>query len=607
MRRIWLALNHAGMALFVFVTLTGLFLWRTGSLHVGAAKAALPPGHSLDDGHGHGAHAGHGDAEEEPHAETGHDHGAEWCAEHDVPEAACTQCDPTLVAAFKAKGDWCGEHSLPESQCEACNPGCRKALKQPRAGQETELAELAKRKCEHDLPILDCDDCRFEVGVVKVRPSVAKALLATATVEPRPVARTLRLTGEVQLDKTRVVDVPPAASGRVTTVAVFLGQTVGLGDEMAVLHSGDFGEAKAAYLDAHAAHEIAREEQGRQGAVTAALKRLLERLAKDDGQAVAAVQATAPAELIGEWKSKLLGAAARLRLARSVHKREKDHWGKRVSRKADLENAEHGLQTARAEYASLVEEVRLSLSLNKLRADGAVRKAEAALNAAEQRLHIFGLDAAAVEAIRSKSENGGFARLLVKAPRAGTVIAQNVSQGKFVETSQSLYTVADLSNLWVWCDVYERDFAVLHARMAEQKTLKATVRVASFPDTAFPGTIDLVGGTLDEHTRTVKVRVQVANPHGKLKPGMFATVEVRLPSGRTAAMVPRDAVLSDEGQAFVFQKWTEDFWVRRDVTVGAPQGDLIEIQRGVPEGVVVASGGAFMLKSDVLRNKMGAG
>ena len=112
---------------------------------------------------------------------------------------------------------------------------------------------------------------------------------------------------------------------------------------------------------------------------------------------------------------------------------------------------------------------------------------------------------------------------------------------------------------------------------------------------------------MDEHTRTIKVRVQAPNPDGKLKPGMFATVEVVVPLNKQVALVPREAVLSDDGKSFVFQHWKDDFWVRRDVVVGEADDRDIQVLAGLDPGSTIAVGGGFMLKSDVLRHKMGAG
>jgi len=618
MRRLWNALNHAGMALFVFLVIVGVFLWSTGSLRLDPSAATDPSAHFEGDGHGHEA-AGHeadDHAEEHEGAEAtgheGHDHPKDWCDEHGVPESACTKCDASLVPQFQAKGDWCAEHTLPESQCEQCNPGCRAKLAAARGVPQDNLAALAKRLCEHKKPILTCDDCRYQVGAVKVEPDVAKRLLKTGTVEQQHPVKMLRLTGEVQLDKTRVVEVTPTASGRIIDVKVFLGQSVKTNDTLTTVHSGDFGEAKAAYLTAYTECEITRREQERHAAVTDALDKLLKHMAKvkdhdRDKEHGTVLNHDLPKELVGEWKSKLLGAAAKLRLAEVNHSREKGLWEKGVSSKAEYDTARQEWESTQAEYMALVEAVHLNLSLEKLRADNAVRKAEAALHAAEQYLRIYGLTQDDLKNLHDRKGNGDFAHLVVKAPRAGTVIAQNASQGRFVETADSLYTIADLSHLWVWCDAYERDLAALHALLAEKKSVAAKVTVAAFPGTTFPGTIDLVGSTLDEHTRTVKVRVQVQNPKGMLKPGMFATVEVAIASRKKVALVPREAVLSDEDKRFVFEKWKGDLWVRRDVVVGDGSEQNVAILAGLRAGVTIATGGGFMLKSDVLRNKMGAG
>jgi len=500
---------------------------------------------------------------------------------------------------------------VPESQCVACNPDAKKAAPTASASSDPALSALETRTCSHGKRTLVCDSCRFELGVVKVQPSVAKALLTTARVERREVAAGIDLTGEVQLDPTRVVDVAPPAAGRIVQVLARLGQPVKEGDTLAVIHSGDFGEAKAKYLEAAAQLEIARKEQERRSAVTAAMEKLLEKLVRNDGSAQDASGARdaggKPKEFVGEGRSKLVGAAARLKLAKCTYEREKDLCEKQVSSKADYETARHEFEAAQADYAALAEEAYLNLNLDKLRTDNAARKAEADLNAAGERLHLFGLDHAAMEALRQQKENGGFARLEVKAPRAGTITAQNIAQGRLVDTTQTLYTIADLSNLWVWCDLYERDLAAVHAHLAAGKSLEAVVRVTAFRDATFPGTLDLVGSSVDERTRTIKARVQLANPDGKLRPGMFAHVEIRVPSGGPIACVPQDAVLTDGGESFVFQHWRDDFWVRRDVALGPSHDGVTEIAGGVADGVTIAHAGAFMLKGDILRGKMGAG
>ena len=374
--------------------------------------------------------------------------------------------------------------------------------------------------CEHGIRTVDCDGCRFEVGVVKIDPSVAKALVETATVEAIEPLKKLKLTGQVQLDRTRVVDVASLGGGQVKQVDKLLGQKVKKQDVLAVIHSADLGEAKAQFL---------------------------------------LVQ-------------------ARLELAAATLQREKELFEKKISSKADYLSALNELKAAEAYYA-----------------------------AAEKRLRLFGLSTEQIEAVKDERQNSQFAELVLQAPREGIIIAQNISTGALIDTTQSLFTIADLSNVWVWCDVYEQDLAVLHQQFSQTEPLRATVRVKAFEGTELEGVIDLIGNLMDEHTRTVKVRVQVKNEAGKLKPGMFADVETLISFEGRVTVVPQTAVLSDEGKTFVFQHWKDDLWVRRDVTLGRKQGHLVEILNGIPKGARIVTGGAFMFKSDILREKMGAG
>jgi len=469
-------LNHAGLALFVFGAVAGTFLWFTGSLHIGVQASA-------DEEHANAAeHEGHG-AEE--HAHEGQAHRTEGHAD---------DCCPSNEDSHNHEG-----HSHVQET-------------------SADLDDLAKLGCEHNTAAVDCDNCRFEVGVVKLDPSVAEVLVRSEPVAKTKAARTLKVTGQVEADTTRVVDVPSTGSGWVSKVHALLGETVEAGDVMAVVHSGDLGEARAAYAELRAQLEVTR--------------RTLER--------------------------------------------ERDLREKQISSEADYLDA-------RKEFEA----------------------AQARVEAASQRLRIVGQEVEVGKALGNGDT--GLAQLEIKAPRRGIVTAQSVSAGEFVETSQSLYTLADLSNLWVWCDVYERDIAAVHAALSAGRILDAAVHVAAFPETVFRGTLDLIGSAMDVHTRTIPVRVQVENAGMMLRPGMFAQVEIGIESDQVILAVPQDAVVSDEGVSFVFQHWKDDLWARRDVETGRVQDDAVEILAGLPEDARVITQGAFMLKSDVLRAKMGAG
>jgi membrane fusion protein, heavy metal efflux system len=185
------------------------------------------------------------------------------------------------------------------------------------------------------------------------------------------------------------------------------------------------------------------------------------------------------------------------------------------------------------------------------------------------------------------------------------VLEMHAVAGELVRPDQSILTVGDLSDLWLWADLYEDQLARVVA--AERSTLRAGVTVKAFPGQVFPGTVDLVGPTMDEKTRTVKVRVAVKNQDGKLRAGMFAAVQLYLPGDVEALAIPRGAVLADEGRAFAFVHHHGDYFIRRPITTGRSSLDWVEVTGGLSGGEAVVVNGAFLLKSDVLRSKMGAG
>ncbi|MCK5689922.1 efflux RND transporter periplasmic adaptor subunit, partial [Myxococcota bacterium] len=113
--------------------------------------------------------------------------------------------------------------------------------------------------------------------------------------------------------------------------------------------------------------------------------------------------------------------------------------------------------------------------------------------------------------------------------------------------------------------------------------------------------------SMSESSRTVKLRIAVPNPTGQLLAGMFASVKVFIPGEDEALSVPQSAVLEDDHRTFVFTHQKGEYWLRRPVTVGRNFAGRVEIRSGLKGDEVLVAEGAFLMKSDVLRSKMGAG
>jgi len=197
-------------------------------------------------------------------------------------------------------------------------------------------------------------------------------------------------------------------------------------------------------------------------------------------------------------------------------------------------------------------------------------------------------------------------RLVLRAPSDGTILGMHGVTGEVVSADESILTIGDNAAVWVWADLYERDFARVIAEY-NGDALDAAVQVKAFPGVSFSGIVDFISPAMSESSRTVKVRVSVPNPEGKLLAGMFADVDLFLKGDNEALCLPVNAVLQDEGRAFVFVQYDRDYFVRRPVTLGDEDRGWVAIKSGLTGNETVAADGAFLLKSDVLRSKMGAG
>ena len=382
------------------------------------------------------------------------------------------------------------------------------------------LEELFAATCEHGKKTHECDECRYEVGVVRVPAKLlAGGLLKKASVSRRRVEAPVVLTGEVRFDERHVTHISPRIEGTVRKVHASLGERVRRGQPIVELDSVQLGEAESDYLAAQAA----------------------------------------------------------LRLARSSFDRQEQLRKEQIS-------SEKEYLSARQEHEA----------------------AQIHARSAQEKLARLGVSQGDLERLASAGRSAGDRALVVRAPADGIVLEMHAVPGELVRPDESIVTVGDVSSVWVWADLYEDQLGrVLEAQRTGR--LRAEIGVKAFPDTSFPGSVDFVGPTMDERTRTVKVRVAAANPEARLRAGMFASVRIFLPGQEEALSVPRAAVLSDEGRSFVFVHHQGEYWVRRPVEPGRKWLDWVEVKGGLAGAETLAADGAFLLKSDVLRSKMGAG
>jgi hypothetical protein len=183
--------------------------------------------------------------------------------------------------------------------------------------------------------------------------------------------------------------------------------------------------------------------------------------------------------------------------------------------------------------------------------------------------------------------------LRVNAPIDGIVVEKMAVQGQMVEAGMKLYRLADLSIVWVQSQIYEQDLALL--KLGQE----AEVSLSYLPDRKFSGRVTYIYPTVDEKTRTARVRMEFHNPGLFLKPGMFATVELNAEIEPSALLVPDSAVLRSGEKNTVFVALGDGHFEPREVTLGTrAENNTYEVLSGLQEGERVVTSGQFMLDSE---------
>lgn len=347
-----------------------------------------------------------------------------------------------------------------------------------------------------------------EEGKIRMTAEVQKQNgVVVAPAKKQRLAGVISVTGKVEANADRIAHVSPRISGKVVSVGASLGDSVSVGQPLAILDSVELGEALNRYHQSRTKLALAQANMDR-------IKILVE---------------------------------------------------KKIAARKDIFLAETDFKTAQTE-----------------------------LHTDEERLSLYGVSTADL-----KGENRKRPLLPVKSPIGGTVTEKHAIVGELSDPSKSLYTVADLSSVWVVVDINEKDLAKVH------RGQQALVTVGAFADLKLRGRITYIADLVDQTTRTVKARIEVANPGRKLKPEMFATVELALPADASAVVAVHEDALQDlDGNKVVFVAENETEFAARQVQAGRGAGGMVEIISGLKEDERYAIKGSFILKSEIKKGEM---
>ena len=224
---------------------------------------------------------------------------------------------------------------------------------------------------------------------------------------------------------------------------------------------------------------------------------------------------------------------------------------------------------------------------------------ETEVAAARQRLALLGMSPRAVAGLTEASQV--VAEITIPAPSNGIVTSRQVNQGQVIAAGQELLTVTDLNRVWVIGDLYEKDFASIHVGS------EAVVTVAALDGRVIRGRVTYIDPRVDPATRTAKVRIEIPNPGGDLRLGMYVTVGFQTRSGARATLVPREAVqmIGERSVVYVPVAGEEGRFTERVVTLGPDAGDAVQVLDGLKAGERIVVAGTYFLRAEAGRIRAG--
>ncbi|MEM7446746.1 MAG: efflux RND transporter periplasmic adaptor subunit [Myxococcota bacterium] len=524
---------------------------------------------------------------------------SDWCGGHGVPESMCTVCNPGLVERFQREGDWCQEHGFPESVCPVCNP-----MQPPSEAGGHPRGSAADWCGGHGVPESMCTVCnpglveRFqregdwcqEHGFPESVCPVCNPMQPPDESGDRAPANASDWCSEHGLPESMCTQCNPSLAAGYRDAGDWCGEH-------------EFPESVCPVCNPVTPPPGASGPQTRVQLTETAFRTSGIRLEQVSSRHVSSDGTRVPAEIQfdpdrlahisplvdGQIVSVSVTIGDRVESGDELATFRSVELGQA---RAELSRASAVRETAEAnlERQRRLRDEGISSERSLLEAQQAFDEADAARDAARSRLRVFGV------------RGGSGSDMALTSPISGVVVERHATRGENVSTEDTLFVVADVSEVWVIARAYEQHIPLARVGMG------ASLTVGSHPERQWTGSVDYVALSLDESSRTLPIRVSVPNSDGALRPGMFGTLTIAGGEGAAGLSVPVSAVQSLNGGDIVFvQGDAERTFEARTVVLGRESEARFAVLEGLSGTENVVVGGAFILKSELVRGQLADG
>jgi len=482
----------------------------------------------------------------------------DWCDSHGVAKSRCIACNPALGGADPK--DWCKEHGVPESKCTTCHPEILTK------GKATDWCK------EHGVPESSCTLCHPDIAVKGKVPKSTDEPTITKSQDPKSAPD----PALCQTHHLRVQFASPAALKKA-------------GIEVAAVEN----RAMVASVPASAEIEY---DPTRLAQLSGRVAGTLWRVEKQIGDSVKKgdVLCLVDAAEVGRVKGEYLHALAQVDVRSKSLKRVQASADQGFRSQSELQEIDAALREARIRVLNSQQALaNLGLAVRPEELTGLTE------DQAAEKLRFLGLPEEIKKSLPSSTATANL--LPVLAPFDGVVISQQGVAGEMADPAKPIFGVADPRRMWILLDVRLEDASGLAVGQPVH------FRPDGSSDEVVVGKVHWLSTSVDEKTRTVKVRAEVENLDGRLRAHTFGLAKIVTRRDEKAIAIPDEAIQWEGCCNIVFVRLSEEIFQTRKVRLGARNRGYTEVLVGLLPGEVVVTTGSHVLKSDILKSKLGAG
>src|SRR3990172_955039 len=441
------------------------------------------------------------------------------------------------------------------------------------------------------------EEGKKEEGIIRLdEEAIKSADIVVEEAGKREINNYITTTGEVKANTENEVYITPRIPGKVVEVKARLGDDVNNGEILARVDSVETEEIRAGFIGAAANLKAAEANLEKERLLYNNKAKVMDAVKKGI-RSEEAITILKGAEL-GKAKADILKPLARLELGEANLKRERELLHDNISSMKEVIAAEKEYTSAMIEFQTGVEGMFFNAKKKLAKAEAEYMSAKARMEKRREEFYHYGFLDTEKEEMVDESGKYGHATIPIIAPFKGRIVERIVAVGQVVDISTKLFKLIDLSTVWVWANIYEKDLGMV------KKGQEIFITVTPYPDRVFTGKITYISDTVDPATITVKVRAELQNFESLLKPEMFATVKILTGKGENLLAVPESAIQREGENTIVFVVRDENTFEKRVVSIGPEVGGYNQIISGLKEGERLVTKGAFTLKSESLKGLM---